>query len=431
MSQALAKTRSLAEGQPVVLDAEIAGQLFDLIGQSDLISRGLALLVSIAPVKRALGERWPQRREQIYSLADRYLQKHLSPHDVCRRTDEVHFLVATPFLTPVAAQATCYRALIDVLAYLIGQANPDELEVTQVAELSADRIRLRRFSLDELREADAKAPRPAETSAPPRRARSETPAETPLASLASWPLRAADGRDLRVSFAVDPVFDLKAWAMAGHRIESRIVSMQTEVELTAPQRRNLLPRDFERIDLAALERGLSRLEGVESFDRPRLIIQLSFASLSNGRARAALLDRARELQHVLRHAAICELVDVEPGVPVGRLTDVTSLIRGFFRGVWVQVEPSRVTIEAALAAKASGLTIRADDLGQAPDQIAEGLRSFMGLIKRRNVLLTVTSLPTADLMIDAMMAGFTHSTLRARRDADGRDQDKVEPAPDA
>jgi hypothetical protein len=206
--------------------------------------------------------------------------------------------------------------------------------------------------------------------------------------------------------------------MAGHRIESRIVNLQTNIELTTAERRSLLPRDFESIDLAALERGLSRLAGVDSFERPRLIIQLSFASLSNGRARAALLDRARELQHVLRHAAICELVDVEPGIPVGRLTDVTSLIRGFFRSVWLQVEPSRATIEAALGAKASGLTVRATDFGEEPEQIAEGLRSFVGLLKRRRALLTVTSLPTTDLMIDAMMAGFTHSTLRAPRHAD-------------
>jgi hypothetical protein len=153
---------------------------------------------------------------------------------------------------------------------------------------------------------------------------------------------------------------------------------------------------------------------VESFERPRLIIQLSFASLSNSRARAALLNRAREWQHVLRHAAICELVDVEPGVPIGRLSDVTSLVRGFFRSVWVQVELNRISVDAAFAARASGLTIRAEDLGDNPDQIAIGTRRFIKMVKNRSMFLTVTSLPGTDLMIDAMMAGFTHATLRAR-----------------
>jgi hypothetical protein len=410
MIQALARTSDEQARAPVVLDADSAERLFELIGQSEMVRQGQAMLVSIAPVREALGERWASRREQIHGLTERYLLKHLTPSDICQRASEVHFLIAAPDLSPLAAQAVCYRGLSEVLTYFLGEAKPSDLQISQVTDLSSSAVRLRPFSVAELRRADAEAP--ARSAGPPR------PSTTSLSSLASWPLQCADGQDLRVSFAVDPVLDLKAWAMAGHRIESRIVNQQTDVELSHLQRRSLLPRDFERIDLASLERGLSRVQDVESFDRPRLIIQLSFASLSNGRARAALLDRARELQHVLRHAAICELVDVEPGIPVGRLTDVTSLIHNFFRSVWVQVEPSRATIEAAMGAKASGLTVRADDLGHDPEEIAEGMRRFMLLLKQRNMLITVTSLPTTDLMIDAMMAGFTHATLRARRGPD-------------
>jgi hypothetical protein len=408
MSSLLVQRPAPGGDQPVVLDAEVAGQLFALIGKSDLIAKGQVLLVSIAPIRRALAERWDQRKDQVWSLTDRHLQRRLTATDVCKRADEVHFLVAAPELTPVAVQAICYRALTDVVAHFLGEARAVDLEISQVCDLSADHVRLRPFSEAELLQADVAAPA----------GRSAAVQTTSLASLASWPLKAADGQDLRVSFALDPVLDLKAWAMAGHRIESRIVNQKTDVELTTLQRRSLLPRDFERIDLAALERGLSRVAGVESFDRPRLIIQLSFASLSNSRARAALLDCAREQQHVLHHAAICELVDVEPGIPTGRLTDVTSLIRGFFRSIWVQVEPGRATVEAALAAKASGLTVRAGDLGEDPEQIARGMRQFMTLVKQRNVLLTVTSLPTTDLMIDALMTGFTHATLRASRPPD-------------
>jgi hypothetical protein len=229
----------------------------------------------------------------------------------------------------------------------------------------------------------------------------------------SWSLKAADGRSLEVTYAIDPVMDLKAWARAGHRIESNIVDRRTGDALSAQQRCRLLPRDFEQIDLAALECGLERVARLESVDRPRLIIQLSFVSLSNSGARAKLLNRAREHQQVLRMAAICELVDIEPGIPVGRLTEVTSLVAGFFRGVWSPVQASRLSVDAACAAKASGLTIRAADLGEEPAQIAAGMRAFMNLTARHKALTVVTSLPTNDLLIDAMMAGFSHATLRA------------------
>ncbi len=371
------------------------------------MAQGQALLVSIEAVKGALGPRWDGRRSQIYDLVERHFRKHLTDSDIWERASETHFLVATPDKTPMLAQALCFRAMKEVMAYFLGEVRPGDLDVRQVTELSAGRVEVRAFSVAELETADARcAPGPA--SAPAASAPSSQ------ANLTSWPLRSADGQDLRVSFAVDPVMDLKAWAMAGHRIESRIMNLQSSVEMAGWQRRNLLPRDFEQIDLAALERGMSRLADGPTPDKPKLIIQLSFASLSNGRARAALLARARELQLVMRQAAICELVDVEAGVPSGRLGEVTSLVRGFFRSVWIQVEPSRLLIETALGAKASGLTVRADDLGEDPDGVARGMRRFMELVKKPGPLLTVTSLPTNDLMIDAMSCGFSHATLRAR-----------------
>lgn len=231
------------------------------------------------------------------------------------------------------------------------------------------------------------------------------------------PLKSPDGRDLRVSFAVDPVMDLKAFAIAGHHIESRIVDLLTGAEIAPIQRRGLAPSDFNRIDLSALERGLSRIAGVETFDRPRLIIQLSFSSLGAIRGREILLNRARELQHILRQAAICELVDVPPGVPLSRLTEVVSQIRGVFRSLWLQVEPSRQSIETACAAKPSGLTVRAADLGSDPAVMVRGMKGFMERINRSSFLLTVTSLPTRELMLEAVGAGFTHATLRAAKPA--------------
>jgi len=201
--------------------------------------------------------------------------------------------------------------------------------------------------------------------------------------------------------------------MAGHHLETRIVELGTDVEITTAQRRALPPRDFERIDLAALERGWSRVANLDSYDRPRLILQLSFASLGAGRGRAALLPRARELQHILRQAAICELVDVDPGLPPDRLSEVVFLLRGLFRSLWLQVEPSRQAIEAAGAANVSGLTVRAVDLGPDEAAVVQRMQAIAQRVMRPGLMLTVTSLPKPELLMQAMTAGFTHATLRA------------------
>ena len=400
---------------PAVVSAET---LFDLIGHSDLIDQGQAFLVSLEPVRQALGQRWESRRAQIYDLVERHFRKHLSPTDIWEQAGAAQILVATPGKSTILAQALCYRALKDVLTYFMGEVNHKDLIVSCVTELTADRVTIQPVSVAELEKADLESiPRPV-----------PQPPASSMANLAAWPLQTADGQNLRVSFAVEPVMDLRAWARAGHRIESRIMNQQTGVELTGVERRLLLPRDFQQIDLAALERGMSRLAEGPIPDKPNLIIQLSFASLSNGRARAALLGRAKELQHVMRQAAICELVDVESGVPVGRLAEVTSLIRGFFRSVWVQVQPQRTLMDAASGARASGMSVPAGELGYANQDIAKGMVKFANMAKRHNTLLTVTSLPATDLLIDALSAGFTHATLRARASAPSSSNAKTRPS---
>jgi hypothetical protein len=245
-------------------------------------------------------------------------------------------------------------------------------------------------------------------------ASSTPPAQSSLEALRSAPLRTADGRSLRVSFAVDPVLDLKASALAGHRVEARLLDLEQGRELNGRQRRTLLPRDFVKIDLAALERGMSRLTDADAIGPPRLIIQLSFASLSNSRARGELVAKAATLQHLLRQAAICELVDVESGIPVNRLIELNAMVRPFFRGVWLQVSPRRALIEAAKAARIQGLSVRAGELGADPEAVARAMRIFTTLVPNPAPVLTVTSLPLRELAVEAMAAGFTHATLRAQ-----------------
>jgi hypothetical protein len=234
-----------------------------------------------------------------------------------------------------------------------------------------------------------------------------------LAALKAAPLETLDGQQLKVSFAVDPVLSLHAFALAGHRVEARMLDLDAGRELSGEQRRRLLPSDFATIDLAALERGISRLTDADALGPPKLVIQLSFASLTNSRARGALIAKAAGLRHLLRQAAICELVDVEAGVPAPRLTELAAIVRPYFRSLWLQVLPNRSLIEAAKSARIQGLSLRAIEFGREPEEIARAMRGLAPVIHGAAPVLTLTSLPTQRLMVEALACGFTHATLRA------------------
>lgn len=236
---------------------------------------------------------------------------------------------------------------------------------------------------------------------------------TALNALKAAPLTTIEGQKLKVSFAVDPVISLHVGGLAGHRVEARMLDLELGRELNSQERLNLLPSDFATVDLAALERGMSRLSAADAVGPPRLIIQLSFASLSNSRSRSALIQKAASVQHLLRQAAICELVDVEAGVPAPRLIELAAMVRPYFRSLWLQVQPRRTLIESAKLARIPGLSIRADEFGREPEEIARGMRSFMNLVPDPAQVMIATNLPDRRLMTFALTSGFTHATLRA------------------
>ncbi|HTK35328.1 MAG TPA: hypothetical protein VL358_08605 [Caulobacteraceae bacterium] len=382
-----------------------ASALFELIGNSPLVAEGKALLVSIDPIKTALGIRWDARREHIHEVVERHFRKHLSDSDILLQASETHILVGTPEKSAMVAQAVCYRALKEVLTHFLGAVDPANLRVNLVTELTGDHIAVRPVSAAELEKADAEA-----VFAPPPVPGGNGEASA-LNSLKAWPLKSADGRQLRVSFAVDPVIDLRSGNVAGHRVESRILDLERGSELGPAERRALLPPDFARIDLAALARGMSQLTERDA-GRPSLVMQLSFVGLSNRRASTAIFEHARAVEHVLKRAVVCELVDIEEGIPAGRLAEMTALVRPFFRAVWVQVEPNRALIGACKEARATGLTVRAGAFGEDNRSIALGLRRFMKMAEGAAPALTVTSLPARELLMEAMAMGFSHATLR-------------------
>ena len=417
MHAAQARSAPRSDIGEVALTGDSAAGLFAALGGSDLAEGGKALVLSLAPLKAALGPSWDTARAKIHTVLERSAGKHLTGSDIWRAIDDTLYLAATPDKSAIHAMALCHRAARDAVIYFQGRIRPAHLVVSRIPRLTAEAADLTLCSSIELENADIEAVSP--PLPPPKPPASPGGAISVQSSpadgdLAAWQLQTSDGQHLRASFAVDPVMDLKAWAMAGHRIESRIMTMGSGVELTAQQRRNLQPWDFEKIDVAALGRGISRLAGGEIPDRPKLIVQLSFASLSNGKARNTLLEMVRDPRKGMKQAAICEIVDVESGVPVGRLVEVASLVRNSFRSIWVQVAPQRQAVETAIAAKITGLTVRASELGDTDQDIAAGLRRFAAMVKRPNTLMIATALPATNLMIDAMSAGFSHATLRAR-----------------
>jgi len=260
----------------------------------------------------------------VYQHVTTTLRRQLGPHGFYVRISETDFLVAQPAVSRLAGQAYCLNCLREVLTYFLGEALVADIvvhEVTTIGDAGVGARRLdtlaveaeaRRAELDERAKPGAAAPR------------------FSLISQDRWtPFVAHDGRRLRASCQLEPVFQLKTYGRIGYRMRRRVLQLPAETPLSVAEQRTLTGADIERIDFATLARGLNRLEQAGGGERqPSLILPVSYSTLSSQRGRATLAEFFRAAQQSVQRGLICEVCDIE-GVPPSMLLAATSLMRPF------------------------------------------------------------------------------------------------------
>lgn len=143
------------------------------------------------------------------------------------------------------------------------------------------------------------------------------------------PFLTADGRELRVSATLDPVFEAKGFGRIGFRLIRRVMSIRYngEDELTAPQVMQLSTAELLRVDLATIARGVDRLRS-DAAQQPCLIVPVSYTSLASMKGRNELVAELKAAGSLVKLGVICEILDVD-GVPPSVLMSTVSLVKPF------------------------------------------------------------------------------------------------------
>jgi len=302
-------------------DARLA---LERIQGSEMLAEGRVCLLGLDAVRERLGPRWPGRREMVYQHIQATLRRQLGPHGFFVRISETDFLVAQPGLGRLEGQAYCLNCLREVLTYFLGEALIADLVVCEVTAIAGDDIGSRKLD-SVVVEAEAR-----KIQAEARKQPGAEPPQTSLISQDRWtPFVAGDGRRLRASCQLEPVFQLKTYGRIGYRLTRRVLVLPGETPLSLSEQRQLTGADIERLDFATLARGMNRLEQETGGERqPSLILPVSFGTLSSHRGRAMLVEFFRAAQLSVQRGLICEVCDIE-GVPPSTLLAATSLMRPF------------------------------------------------------------------------------------------------------
>ncbi|HUO12967.1 MAG TPA: hypothetical protein VMU37_09450 [Caulobacteraceae bacterium] len=283
-------------------------QALDQLGVSPVVSEGRVCLVGLDAVQHRMGPRWAGRRDTVYAYAQQTLRRQLGVHGFALRISEVDFLVAQPAVGRLAGQAYCLNSLRDILSHFLGEVVIGDLIVHEVMSIRDGEIDALRLDVGPEALIGPAGDRPADRWAP---------------------FVAQDGRVLRASCALEPVFQLKNFGRIGYRLTRRVLSAPNDRALSAEEMRQLSGADIEKIDVATLARGLNRLQQEANAERqPSLILPVSYVTLASQRGRMALAELLRQAQGAVQRGLICEVCDIE-GVPPSALLAAISRIRPF------------------------------------------------------------------------------------------------------
>ena len=353
---AAAKPNEAAPG-PATITLSDFDSLLDQVAHPQLLEEGCVNIVSIAPVRDKLGERWGRSRDNIYRHIEKQLGRQIGAADYQCRISETDYLLSFPGENRQSAQLRCLRILQEMFELLLGQFTIEQLSIRAVtkrvgSELTAEAVDVATLHRMATGAAARTAPPPAKAvPAPPRFA---------LDSLRIGTCT------LYLDFEFLPIWDLRHDAISSFSLN---VIVETDLsramgELRA-DRSHLKPDELTAIDLAAVKHGQQILTHMFQ-QKSRFILHLpcSYETLASSRARPQFLEALKSFGPGLRRYIAFELRDLPSGVPQSRLSELATLLSPFARGV-IAIVPAQRAL--TLSCKGCGL------LGTALELEADGM----------------------------------------------------------
>jgi hypothetical protein len=293
-----------------------------------LMHGGKINLISLEAIQKALADKWPPRKTQVFAFAERVLHRHLAGQGVYLRVSDTDYFVIHPQMSRFAGQAACLRYLREILSHFLGDDAEAVSGVLQVTRVGKGRLEAAQVDPVYAEQALGRG----ETGEPDlneQLAAFDLEATPKAAALSRWaPFLATDGRKLRVSARLEPIYELKSFTRIGFRMVRRVLVLPTGEELSHREIAALSSSDILRADLATILRGIDRLRTDAQEQQPSLVVPLSFSSLSSQRGRTELTTPLQEAGSLVKLGVICEILDLD-GVPAGALVSAATLVRPF------------------------------------------------------------------------------------------------------
>jgi hypothetical protein len=377
--------------------------LLDQIAHPQLLDQGCVNIVSIAPVRDKLAERWERSRDNIYEHIEKQVSRQLGAADYQCRISETDYLLSFPGETRQAAQLRCMRILQELLELFLGQFTLEQIDIRTVTARQGETLTAEAVDIRALQGMTVDP----EPSAPAR-----IPIGVPIPGrpkLPVEPLRIGS-RALYLDFEFRPIWDLRHDAISSFSLSAIAETDQSRALGEArAERSQLNPDELTAIDLAAARYGLETLTHLFR-QQSRFILHLpcSYETLASSRARPQFLDTLKSFGSEFRRYIAFELHDLPSGVPQSRLSALVTMLNPFGRGVIASVRAQKLL---GLSLRGCGLLGSCVDLepsGVAESEIFVRIGNFRERAHLAGDQLIAYGVATRSLVMACWSMGLTH-----------------------
>ncbi len=396
-----------------LVEADAKAALKALEG-SPLIEQGRVNLIGLDSIVRRLGPRWPLRKDQVHEHVAKVLERRLGHDGYFVRASDADYLVVHPDLNRFSAQAACFGLMREVLTHFLGEAEPGDMAVREVTSVAGSGLEAHLVAPNTPVAGgafEARGPVAGEGhSFEPRPV--AAPVGPAVASDYWSAFVASDGRPLRVSCVLEPCFRLEEARQIGFRIHARVVDGMNGQVLPLERQGQLTSADIERVDMAAISRGMDRLRlEFGKVAPPMLILPASYATIMTRSGRSRLLSSLKEASDGLTSRVICEIRSIE-GVPGAMVFDACSVLRPWCYAVVGALDRlADLRVRAWSGAGLNGVAFPLRDTYDTTPDLFAALAGGVAAAKRAARSVVVHGLRSPHDLVLARLAGATHASL--------------------
>ena len=375
------------------------------------IAAGSVNILSVDAIRRASGDRWPRKREQVEHFIERTFGRLTQPGDMVIGLNDTEFVTVQPGVGCSAALSVSAKVLKESLAFFLGKAAIEDLQLFQVTSFVGGAFTLERAAAAELGQvmepgrydgADATA----EVAGGGRR-----PAAPPANDL-EWRV----GRSVRLVSPPDLDLDLQMAPEPTWNVAARVVASYLLRPTISLGSAGKAPREVRTADLSpnmAGEAAVAMLAyAADIIARRQAVVALhapiALAAVTYSASRYRVLNALRDLQPEVRRLLILDLVDLTEGLPQSRLEEVVSVLAPCCRTVLARAPSETADVRVWRRCGLSGVTLDCGRLDPADTRAQPRLSAFAQRAAEAKLSCVGYNLPDRTLMLAAWAAGFTH-----------------------